>query len=305
MANITSTSQIDSAVGVYYDRQLLERAKKALVHTQFAQQRNLPSKNSDTIKFRRYSNLATATTALSEGITPTGHALSKTDMTAQVEQYGTYITLTDVVQYTVEDNVMNEASNILAQQMSETVDELVRDVMASTLSSTNCTAGVNGGTPTELTYSDIQGAVITLLGQDAKRFTPIVNASNKFGTAPVGKSYWALGDVDLLDDLQAMKQWVNIEGYGGASFIENEFGKVGNTRWVLTSGGYVSSGTYSNFIVGENSYAVTMLKEGISKHIFTPSNDPLRQRSELGWKHYMASRILNDNWILKLNCTHS
>ena len=132
MANQTSTSQVPAGVNNYYDKLLLARAQPALIHTFAAQQRPIPSKNSDTIKFRRYTNLATATTPLTEGTTPAGQALSVTDMTAQVEQYADYVTITDKVSFVVEDNVLNEATELLGQQMGETVDELVRDVLAST-----------------------------------------------------------------------------------------------------------------------------------------------------------------------------
>lgn len=306
MPNVTSTTQVPTAVNNYYDKLLLARAKPKLIHTQFAQTRNIPSKSTDTIKFRRYTNLATATTALAEGVTPSGHALSVTDMTAQVEQYGSYLTITDKVQYIIEDNVLNEGTSLLGQQMGQTVDELVRDILASTLSATNCAAGTNGGTPTELTYSDIQGAVVTLVGQDATMFTPIVEGQNKFGTAPIRDSFWVMADSPLIDDLEAIDEFVSIANYPAQqSIIPGEWGSVGNTRWVFSSVGYVSSSTYSCFLVGENAYAVTTLKEGVSSMIFQQPVDPLKQRSTMGWKHFMAARVLNDNWIIKLNCTHS
>ena len=88
MANVTSTAQVDSGVNVYYDKLLLGRAKPFQIHNMFSQKRPLPSKNSDTIKFRRYSSLSTATTPLTEGTTPAGSALSVTDMIATVSQYG-------------------------------------------------------------------------------------------------------------------------------------------------------------------------------------------------------------------------
>lgn len=304
MAEVTSTSQVGSAVGVYYDKLLLARAKPEQIHSMFAQQRNIPSKNSDVIKFRRYTNLAVATTALTEGVTPSGHALSVTDMTATVEQYGSYLTITDKVQYIVEDNVMNESVDLLGQQMGETIDTLVRNVLATTASATACSAGVNGGTPTELTYSDILSVITTLKGQNAKMFTPVIQGTNKFGTAPIRASYWGLGSTDLIPDLEAIDEFVNVANYAGVNGqVEGEWGAVGNTRWVLSSLGYSSGGTYSSFILGKDAYAVTMLKEGISETIFMDPIDPLKQRSTAGWKTMFASRILNDNFMVRLTST--
>lgn len=84
----TTTTQIDSAVNNYFDRNLLVRAYPAFVHTRFAQVKDIPRNGSNVIKFRRYTNLTAATTALTEGVTPVGSQLAKTDVTATVLQYG-------------------------------------------------------------------------------------------------------------------------------------------------------------------------------------------------------------------------
>ena len=126
MAN--NTTSIPSGIAAFYDRNLLERAVPALIHDLFAQQRPLPSKSSSTIKFRRYSSLAAATTPLTEGVTPTGSDLSVTDVTATVAQYGAFVTLTDMIDMTVEDNVVKEATDVLGEQAGNTVDQILRDI---------------------------------------------------------------------------------------------------------------------------------------------------------------------------------
>ncbi|MFB3926833.1 MAG: N4-gp56 family major capsid protein [Syntrophales bacterium] len=89
--NITTTTQVDPGVAVYYDRILLKRALPALVHDRFAQKRPIPAKGGTTIKFRRYNSLTAATTPIAEGVTPPGQQMSKTDLQATVSQYGSFI----------------------------------------------------------------------------------------------------------------------------------------------------------------------------------------------------------------------
>lgn len=304
---ITTTSDIDAGVSNYYDKMLLAFAEPKLIHMIGAQMRPIPSKNSKQIKFRRYSKFATATTPLVEGVTPVAQSLSKTDITLNVVQYGAYVVITDMVKYTVEDEVLSEAGKLLGAQMGETMDEIVRDVLASTLSATNCVAGQNGGTPTELTYSDIMGVVRTLRGADANFFTPVVKGGNGQGTAPVRPSYYAFGHTDLINDLEACDKFVNVSNYANTGVSElAEWGQVGNTRWMLSSVGKEVSGTYSSFICGENAYAVTKLNEGMVSNIFQApggGDDPLEQRSSLGFKILFSSKILNDSWIVKLDST--
>lgn len=211
--------------------------------------------------------------------------------------------------YIVEDNVLNETTDILGQQMGETIDELVRDMLASTASVDNCSNGVNGSTPTELTYADIQTVVKTLEGQSAKRFMPMIDGANKFGTAPVRSSYWVLAHTDLLDDLDNIDEFIPVNRYPGQQgVIDAEWGSVGNTRWVLSPLAYLSGSTYSNFVVGKDAYGTVKLNQAMSTSIYKPlghGDDPLEQRSTMGWKIMHASRILNDNFMVNLKATHS
>ena len=133
---LTTTTQIDSGETLFYDRMLLIRARPHLVHDKWAQQRPMPSGNGELIKFRRYTNLATNTTILSEGITPTGKQLAKTDITATVYQYGDFVHITDRVEITNTSGELNEANELLAQQMAETTDEIIRDVLTTCASVT-------------------------------------------------------------------------------------------------------------------------------------------------------------------------
>ena len=119
-------------------------AYPALVHTRFAQKRVLPTKSGDTIVFRRYAKLSTVPVPIVDGITPPGAPLSATDIKARVSFYGNFVTITNQVELTVEDRVLNESSRLLAQNLAQTMDEVTRDVLASTSSVLQCANGTNG-----------------------------------------------------------------------------------------------------------------------------------------------------------------
>lgn len=125
----TDTTVIDPGVANFYDRRLLRKAMPRLIHLRYAQTRDIPAGSSDTIKFRRYSLLTAATTPLTEGVTPSGSTLAKSDITATVKQYGDYLTLTDKLLFTTTDPVLAEANDVLAQQAGNTLDQLTRDVI--------------------------------------------------------------------------------------------------------------------------------------------------------------------------------
>jgi N4-gp56 family major capsid protein len=314
MANITTTAVLPPAVRDYYDRLLLMTAYPRLVHTKFAQKRILPEKSGDRIVFRRYARLSTVPVPLVDGITPPGASLSATDIKAQVDFYGNFVTITNQVELTVEDRVLNESSRLLAQNMAQTIDEVTRDVLASTSSVLQCSNGVNGNTPTELTKADIDSAVKTLLGNDAEMISEVVVGENAFGTAPVRPAFWGYIDTDLLDDLEAVSNFLHSSQYPNQqSVLDSEWGATGNVRWLYTSVGSVSSAAtpvYNNFIVGKEAYAVVHLRSETGEFYVEPlgsagSADPLHQRGSVGWQHPFVARILNDAFMLNLEATHS
>jgi len=312
---ITTTAVLPPAVRDYYDRLLLMTAYPQLIHTKFAQKRILPEKMGDRIVFRRYARLATVPIPLVDGITPPGAPLSATDIKAQVDFYGNFVTITNQVELTVEDRVLNEASRLLAQNMAQTIDEVTRDVLASTSSVLQCSNGVNGNTPTELTKADIDTAVKTLLGNDAEMISEVMIGRDQFATAPVRPAFWGYLDTDLLDDLEAVSNFLHSSQYpgDGKDVLDAEWGATGNVRWLYTSVGSVSSASpavYNNFIVGKEAYAVVHLRSETGEFYVEPlgsagSADPLHQRGSVGWQHPFVARILNDAFMLNLEATHS
>ena len=308
---ITNTAVLPPAVREYYDRLLLMTAYPQLVHTRFAQKRILPEKMGDTIVFRRYSRLETVPIPLKDGVTPPGAPLSATDIKAQVDFYGNFVTITNQVELTVEDRVLNESSRLLAQNLAQTMDEVTRDVLVSTSSVLQCANGSNSSNPTELTKADIDAAVKTLLSNDADMISDVVTGSNKFGTAPIRPAFWGYISTDLLDDLEAVSNFQNTSQYGSQQpVLESEWGATGNVRWLYTSVGSKSGDVFNLPIVGKESYAVVHLKSETGDFYINPlgsagAADPLHQRGSVGWQHPFVARILNDAFMVNLMCTHS
>lgn len=225
-----------------------------------------------------------------------------------------FVTVTNQVELTVEDRVLNESSRLLAQNMAQTMDEVTRDVLASTSSVLQCSNGSNGSTPTELTKADIDAAVQTLLNNDAEMISEVIAGRDAFGTAPIRPAFWAYIDTALLDDLEAVSNFVHSSQYPSQqAVVDGEWGSTGNVRWLYTSVGSVSAAAtpvYHNIIVGKEAYAVVHLGAESGEFYVEPlgsggSSDPLHQRGSVGWQHPFVSRILNDSFMLNLMSTHS
>jgi N4-gp56 family major capsid protein len=311
---ITTTTQVDPAVATFYDRVLLVRALPKLVHDKFAQRRNVPSKSGNTIKFRRFSSLSAATTPLpDDGINPPGQQMSKTDLTATVSWYGDYITITEIVDMTVEDKVLTEAAELLGEQAGLTIDTLLRDILVACASSTNASNGVNGQSPTEIAKEDIDGVVKTMLGNNATMISKVITASTGVGTSPVRPAFFGIMHTDNIDALEDVTGYKNTSEYPRQEpVMEAEWGSTGNVRWLMSSNAdrtLDTPDTYKNLIIGENSYAMTEITGSALKNIVHAfgsggTSDPLNRIATSGWRLSFVARILNDSFIHRLVTTN-
>lgn len=201
---------------------------------------------------------------------------------------------------------------MLSLQLGLTLDTLIRNMMASTASSINCTAGINGNTPTEITTQDIKNAVRALRLGNARLMTKPIPGELRFATSPVRSSYWGFMDVNLQSDLEACADFLSAANYPNPmDALEAEWGSTNNVRWLLSTNGYnnaAATPVWYNFILGQEAYGVVKLGSKEAEFIVKPlgsagTSDPLNQRGSVGYKYPFSTRLLNDNWITILKAT--
>lgn len=316
-------SDISPRTTAYADRRLLERAKTNNILGQFGQIRELPTKSTLTIKFRRYNKLAAATTPLSEGVTPTGKTLTKTDITVTVSQYGDFIWITDVILDTHEDPILQESTDILGEQASDTYDILRAGVLKAGTNVVYTSGTARSSVNAVIDKATLRRAERALLRQEAKPITSFIQAGPKIATVPIPPCFVVVCHADLKYDLEAIADWVPVQKYPSTQGIFNgEIGSSGLFRFVIdnnvsswadagtTKGSTLStSGTNSDvyplLVFGQNAYGIVPLagKNAVSTYVANPKaqvGDPLAQRGTVGWKGYTATVILNDLWMLRI-----
>jgi N4-gp56 family major capsid protein len=311
---ITTTSQVPPEVRTYFDRLLLTLARPYFIYDMFAQKRTIPLNSGDQMIFRRYATLSAATVPITDGTTPPGDSLAVTDFSTEIKWYGNFVVITDQVQFTVQDRVLNEATRVLSLQLGLTIDTLIRNMMVATASSINASQGTNGNTPTEITTADIKTAVRALRLGNARLMTKPIPGENRFATSPVRSSYWGFMDVNLQPDLEACADFLSAANYPNPmDALEAEWGSTNNVRWLLSTNGFATSDAipvYNNIILGQEAYGVVKLGSKEAEFIVKPlgssgTSDPLNQRGSVGYKYPFATRILNDNWITRLLSTQN
>lgn len=310
----TTTSSLPSPVQQSFSYKLLSVPTPNMIHKLPAVLKKMPAKGGNTLRMRRYNPLNTAMVPLGNtGVTPPAQQLSAIDIDAKISWYGTYIILNEQVSLQSQDPVLNEAVQRLGVSLRQTEDQLTRDMLAGTAASINCVGGVNGDNPTDITRSDIDDVVRSLLGSDAYTVLDNIEGDDKFGTAPVRDAYFALAHTDLTKSLEGVNGFVNKNEYPSPmNALRSEWGVVGNLRFLVSSIGSVSKNAsnlgndvYNVFCVGMEAYACVEQDGASASFIYRdPMYDgPLALNASVGYKFAEVPRILNDEWVLKLRCT--
>jgi N4-gp56 family major capsid protein len=227
-----------------------------------------------------------------------------------------YVLITDQVSLINEDPVLNETASLLAQSLRETEDELTRNMLAGTAAFINCTGGVNGDNPTEITRSDIDGVIRSLVTNNARRISDAIEGQDKFATGPIRQAYWGMVNSTVIPDLEQVQGFMSVAQYPSQmSIMSAEWGSVSNVRFLVSSVGSVTpnasalgANVLNCFITGQESYACIDLDGASAQFIYRPlgyGDDPLLLRQSAGFKFAQAERILNDAWIINLRMTLS
>ena len=303
-ANHTGSSTLTAEMKTFYDMTLIDEASANLVHDQFGQKRPIPKNGGKTIEFRKFAPLAKATVPLTEGVTPNGKSLSVTAISADVSQYGDFITQTDMLELTSLDNTILEATKLLGRQAGLTLDTVVRNHINLGTNVTYCPKVDANGTETAVTSRDdldatckltvkvIQQVVAKLRGQNA----PTIN----------GK-YVAIVHPYVAYDLMRDPEWIDAHKYANpTNLYEGEIGEISGVRFVETTEAKIfSGGVFSTLILGEGAYGVTEIAGGGLETIVKQKGsagtaDPLNQRSSIGWKAIKTAKILIPNYIVRV-----
>lgn len=299
ISNLTNENQ------VFYDTALIKRCLPRLTFYEDGMKKRIPEGKGTSIEWRKFGSLAAATTPLTEGTTPAGQDLNITAITEKLEQYGDFVVVSDVLDMQAKDPVIAETSELLGEQAGLTVNKIIAGVIS---------AGTNvryagGKTSTDsLTEADV------LTGADVKKAVRDLRKNNipTFADGYYHATISAEQAYDLMSDT-ANGGWIDVVKYAGAKkLLTGEIGEYAGVRFVVSSETPVGEGASSApvhkaLIYGKDSYGVPEIDGGAAKPKIivkgkgsAGTEDPLNQRSSIGWKNMFACKRLNELGIVRV-----
>ena len=287
----------------FYDMTLIDEATANLVHDQFGQKRPVPANGGKVIEFRKFAALDKALTPLTEGVTPAGKRMEVSTVTAEVSQYGDFISQTDMLELTAVDNTILEAAKLLGRQAGQTLDTVVRNVLHSGTNVTYCPK-VENGVETEITSRDALGKGCQLTVDVVHQVAAKLRAQN----APtINGKYIAIIHPYVAYDLMRDPEWIDAYKYASPeNLYEGEIGEIAGVRFVQTTEAMVyEGGIFGTLFIGDGAYGVTEITGGglqtiVKQKGSAGSADPLDQRSSVGWKAVKTAQILVPNYLVRV-----
>ena len=287
----TGTLQSTSGFGAKYgelsaadaftiQKKFLMISKKLITMSRFAQKEVKPLNEGKDVRWRRYERFNVTTSAISEGVTPVSDTLRQTTIKATLDQYGSWVPVTDLMLALSTDPIVQQITERQAIQMAEQMDTLAwnaftggtsafyadgSDFNAGTSGVIHTIAGHNayeaaGGSNVD---AKVLSAVVRFLeGKDAMKISSIVKPSSGYNTEPVAEGYFAITHPDVRADIESIPGFTPIEKYANyGAVMAGEIGKVGLIRFVATT---LASPSVSNG-GSSNSAALKELSSGVAK----------------------------------------
>lgn len=327
---ITTFGDISPRVGIYAVANFLEHAMPVLVLEKFARTETLPKNKGQIVRWRRFVPFEINVTALVEGVTPAPSMLQYEDVTSIVQQYGNWVSFTDVIVDTHEDPNLQKITMGLGEQAGAIKEAIIwAELIAGTnvLYSGAATSRATVAAP--LSEDELVAAQRYLKAAKAKHITKMLKASTNIATEPVAPAFIAFGHTNLEPDFRALTEFVVREKYSNYAVVSDyELGKFQDIRVVLTPdlGPFYGAGAaspvgvlsrdgarvdvYPIVIVGQDAFGVVPLR-GMDSANVTIKNptatyeDPLAQRGFASWKMWYVATRLNEEWMVRIEAAAS
>ena len=295
----SGVNTLDGELKVFYDTELLENARVEMFYAQFAKKQPLPANHGKTVEWRKWNTFAKAS-QLQEGVIPTGQKFGMSSKTGAINQYGTYASISDVLEMRAYDPIIMGATEEMGASAAETQETLIRDALLVNTNVMYCDNvtlgdGTIAGTPTAPSGMEASATVMSLLTPDAVAKAVTIMKKNRVPT--IGGKYYAVIHPSVAYDLRKSKEWIEAHKYAatseifngeigelhGCRFIENVFAPVLGDSYKNKAGGV----TYATYFFGKDAFGIIDPEGGALEMIVkdkAQAGGPLNQFSTVGYK---------------------
>ena len=290
---------LDTTLKAYYDTELLENARTEMFYAQFGKKQPLPARHKGLVEWRKWNTFARAE-KLEEGVIPSGQKIGQTALYGNIDQYGTYATISDVLELRAYDPIILGATEEMGASAAETQEALIRDALlanTNVLYADNITlaTGAVAGTPDSPSAMEASATVMSVLTPDT--VAKAVTKMKKDRVPTINGKYVAVINPSVAYDLRKSEAWVEAHKYAATAEIFNgEIGELHGVRFIenpfapILDGEYANKAgtvTYATYFFGKDAFGIIDPEGGALQMIVKNKGEiggPLEQFSTVGYK---------------------
>ena len=291
MAETTTT--LSPNLHSYYQKRLLEGAKKMFKFRQFGDEKLHPKGTGKDYFLLRYGHVNPSTNTLTEGVTPSATTVDTNKYTVSINEYGQYIEYSQLLQWTAIDDVQNSLVDELSYTAAHSLDQVIRDHLIANATTNIKYVGSGNTADNDITASetftapDVLKSVSLLSGADVRPFDD-------------DNYIWLIHPyigIDIMSDTSAggfIELNKYVQGMKATEIYNGEIGKVYGARVVTSTdvsfaANAGSVNVYRTFVMGKNAYQMTKFNnDAIELIVKKPGSagtaDPLNQKGTCGYK---------------------
>lgn len=293
--NLSGTTQLDNSLVLAFDQQFIIAAAQEGVMEQFVSyKKDIGAKSID---FPKYSQLALATTALTETDDVTSEAMADAQIILTPAEYGNVVTTTKLASLQTGGKADLAAARLVGINMGRTLDKLC--VLAGE-------AGTNSITPS----GNAEAAIDTTNDLMSPTFlNKVYNKLARASVAPLSDGmYVAVMHDDNIYDLRASSaagSWQDINKYSNSvAVLKNEVGMLGGFRIVrnnhctiTTDAGALAVDSYRSLFLGFNALGKAVSKE--PNGVISGPFDKLGRFVNVGWHGVLQYKQVDSDalWV--------
>ncbi len=262
-----------------------------------------------------------------------------TDVTKAISKYGNAILTTEEVDlFNVNSNTTN-LMETLGANAGESLNVFMSQEFANATTIRYASGAANkSAVVAEMKINDIKYAVNQLNRQSAMKMFSMATGSQNVTSSVVRESFFGITHHDVEEDIRSLSGFIGVEQYGGyTDTLIGEFGAVGGVRWCATEISPIETGAgttstsdvfrgnsidtndiYDSYIYGKEAVGSVGLGENHAEQIYkmydrvptvelikhNPGSsgvgDMFNEVGSIAWKAWFAGKILNANWIVKV-----
>jgi N4-gp56 family major capsid protein len=266
-----------------------------------------------THTFTIFQDLAVADSSISETVDVTPVALSNSQVSVTMNEYGNAVVTTAKLRATSFINVDPVAANAVGYNAGLSIDSVCRNVLQA---GTNVTYATGGATKTETARIDLD-ADDTLTANDVRRVVAQLRGAN---VPTIGGSYVGFIHPDVSYDFRSATDasaWRTPANYVNPEGIYNgEIGMFEGVRFMesprapmFANAANTTVDVYGTLIMGRQALAKAVANNGEygsqPTMVYGTVTDVLKRHQPVGWKHFVGYGVFRQEALRRIESSSS